>query len=326
MNLVTKWKTRREVERSLRAARKAVGSEDHARSISLGIDVSFRSILWEEPNRAGTPPLHIGDSGERYSTLTGVWWIDDDRFVVNHRSGLRLALFDLTSRQERIAISDIPHLTDDIAVKPLENGRFEIAVSGCWACVYSLFHMEFSSHGLPSFEFVETLDHRSEDFCHGVAYDQDGQLCTTLHTGRDPRIHIGKLEYRLPRPWGVRDICFDSNRSRYLAVAVNEDPRRGVAYSGVMTSVWELEPGKPEWSILTAIDHVHSDALDTHDGEIWLPDQLGDRVIALDGRNGRMTRIVTGEGLDFPHGLSISSAGRIAVSNYGSSSITVFTP
>lgn len=77
-------------------------------------------IPWKEPNRANTPPLHIASRGERFSTLTVLWWIDKFRFVVNHRNRLRLALFDIRV-EGPIAVTPIPHLTDAIAAIQLDK-------------------------------------------------------------------------------------------------------------------------------------------------------------------------------------------------------------
>lgn len=314
-----------QINRNLKAAQKYLLSEESAPILRLGEDIEFQSHDWQEPNRAETPPLHIGDSGDRFSTLTGVWWLNEKQFVVNHRSGLRLALFDLSQEVPMIASAEIPHLTDDISARPLSDDTYEIAVSGCWACIYSLFHMRLRENEAPSFELVKTVKSPTKDFCHGVGYDDEGVLCTASHTGKDPRLYVGAEVYRLPVPWGARDICYDADKNRYLAVSVNKNPNAKSSYTGVYTGIWSLGSQDKDWTLEAVLENVHTDALDVHSGEVWLPDQLGNRVVAVDIDNQRVTRIISGDGLDFPHGLSISKGGKIAISNYGSSDITIFS-
>ncbi|NBO20717.1 MAG: hypothetical protein EBU97_01940, partial [Rhodobacteraceae bacterium] len=56
---------------------------------------------------------------------------------------------------------------------------------------------------------------------------------------------------------------------------------------------------------------------------IWCPDQLGNRILALDANSGDVAAIYAGDCLDFPHGLGVSPDGLLAVTNYGASSVVV---
>lgn len=306
---------------NLRKARGFEVSDANATMLEMGKDVPFREIVWEEPNRANTPTLHIGKSGERYSTLTGVWWLDDDRFVVNHRSGLRVALFDLRREDPLVSKDETPHPTDDIAAKAVSNGQFEIAMSGCWSSICYLYDLRIEKDGAAKFELASTRENRTKDFAHGVSYDAEGRLCVALHTGKDPRILIADDFYRLPPPWGARKVSYDKAGKRYLAVTVSSNPRRDNP-ANAATAIWQMKDGSKDWSMIGLIDNVHSDSVDVFNGEIWLPDQVGDRLISLDADSLNVRRILHGDGFDFPHGLAISSKGKMAVTNYGSSSIT----
>jgi hypothetical protein len=54
---------------------------------------------------------------ERYSTSTGVWWIDEYRFLFNHRDGLRLALFDIRRAAYSLVTVPILKLSNNVAAK-----------------------------------------------------------------------------------------------------------------------------------------------------------------------------------------------------------------
>ena len=295
-----------------------IQKEDAAKRVSLSKEEADGYIIWEQPNRANTPELQIGRSGGRYSTLTGVWWLDSRRYIVAHRSGLKIAVFSTDDMNCPQWTADIDHLSDDIAAKRLNSKKWEISISGCWSCIYSRYELSFET----SFEIekLEVVKSKTSDFCHGVAYDTNGQLCHSIHTGVDPRVTIADKVYRLRAPWGVRDLCHDPYRKRYVAIAVSSNPRRRV-YNGVKSSIWTCDEVGSKWSCLAVYDGVHSDAIDIWGEHIWIPDQLGDRLLALKAETGEIDYIVSGDCIDFPHGIGISSQGTIAVTNYGSSSV-----
>ena len=290
---------------------------------SLTISSVDGYAVWEEPDRGKGMPLQIGKSGKRDSTVTGVWWLDENLFIAAHRNGCRIAIFDKRSMDEPIWKMPVDHLSDDIATKQTGPNRWEVLVSGCWACVYTKIELTRSNETGFSGTVIEVLEHEQRDFCHGVAYDPAGQQCYSIHTGLDPRIAIGSQVTRLPAPWGARDICFDAKRDRYLAVAVSSNPKRR-SYSEVTGSLWTLAKGASEWSCLGVYPGVHSDALDVLGDEIWMPDQSKNSVLAVDASTGEMRTAYDGDAVDFPHGIAVSPVGDIALTNYGSSSVTVF--
>ncbi|MEO1638858.1 MAG: hypothetical protein AAFU41_06370 [Pseudomonadota bacterium] len=279
--------------------------------------------VWNEPNRADTPVLHIGESGARYSTITGVWWLEETRYIACHRSGLRAAVFDLEAENPVLWTGDFGHLSDDIAAKPIDENTWEVAVSGCWENICSRFTLTKTAAEY-ALQALEERPHESKDFSHGVAYDEAGQLCIALHTGVDPRIYIGKEVSRLPKPWGARDVCFDAARNRHLAIAVSANPRK-TSYTGPSTSLWEMPVGAKEWVCVGVYQEIHSDALDVWGDHIWFPDQVSNALISVNAATAEMEGIFTGDCFDFPHGLGISPSGVIAVTNYGTSSIALIS-
>lgn len=277
-------------------------------------------ITWTEPNRAGTPPLHIASRGERFSTVTGVWWIDEFRFVANHRSGLRVALFDIRQPERPVAVGEVPHLSDDVAARRIGENTWEIAVSGCWAVACSIFHLTIGDD--TRFHWVSTTDRKDMTFSHGVAFGKAGALCLTFHTGENPRIEIGDKCWRLPEPWGARDVCYDEVSDTYYAVAVSANPQR-IAYEKTSTSVWKLDANSDDWQMIEEAQGMHSDACQVYKGRLWLPNQHSDGVVAF-GLNGATSiPLISGDGFDFPHGLGVSEQGILAVTNYGNSTITL---
>ena len=280
--------------------------------------LNVKTVEWIEPNRANTPPLHIASRGDRYSTLTGVCWLDEFRFLVNHRSGLRLALFDLRIGGEPVAKIEIPHLTDDVAAKLVGDDCWEVGVTGCWDASYSLFHLDAKK---PQFSLVRTCPASGRNFCHGSAYDAFGNLCLAFSTGQTPRIQIAEKLFQLPPPWGPRGTCYDAERGIYYAVAVSNDPKRQ-SYKETSTSIWSYRPADGKWVGLIKLDDVHSDACDVYKDRLWISDQKGDRVIGVCLKRQHPPINIRSGQFSFPHGLAISKNGLLAVTNYGSSSVT----
>jgi hypothetical protein len=278
-------------------------------------------IKWEEPNRDQTPPLHIADRGTRYSTLTGVTWLNEFQYLVAHRSGLRMGFFDLRNKSGPIKVFDLPHLTDDIASKPVGPNKWEVTVSGCWEAISSTFY--FDLNGQPEIHHKAKREHTERTFSHGVRYDHNGELCVALHTGVDPRIELSQKIYRLPQPWGARCVCFDRQNNAYLSVAVCANPNLN-KYNRTSTSIWLLEESSPSWKMIFSIDDVHSDACEVYKNRIWLADQKNDKVIGLCLEKKHKPIILATRLFDFPHGLSISCTGMMAVTNYGNSSVVLF--
>jgi hypothetical protein len=277
-------------------------------------------LEWREPNRANTPPLHIASRGERYSTVTGVWWLDEHRLVANHQCGLRLAMFNLRQGSQPIALFDTPVRTDHIGARRINEGKWELAVSCCWEAAYSLFSL--SDSVVPRFEHVHTEAAKDRTFCHGASYDNRGQLCLAYHTGADPRIDIGGTVSRLPPPWGPRYVCHSIDQDTYYAVAVSNNPQRH-AYQQTNTSLWSKRHDEDTWTMLFKRENFHADACQVYRGRVWLPDQRGDRVIGFCLNGEKPPAILSGKCFDFPHGLAISPGGMLAVTNYGSSSVVV---
>jgi hypothetical protein len=278
-------------------------------------------IFWKEPNRAKSPPLHIASSGERYSTLTGVFWIDEYRLIVNHRDGLRIALFDTRLGTEPVATTAIPHLSDDIAAKQIDENLWEVVVSGCWNVIYSKYHLKIEKE--IKFQIISTYYHTDKTFCHGVAYGKNGDLCLAFHTGENPRIQIGNKTWILPRPWGARDVTYDSVNDKYYVIAVSANPQLE-SYNKTNTTIWVYDSKSDIWKINNLIEDMHSDSCQVYHGKLWFPDQKGDRVLGLCLNKEKPTLFVNGACFDFPHGLGISSKGLLAVTNYGDSSIALF--
>jgi hypothetical protein len=284
------------------------------------VDIKASSVRWTEPNRAKTPPLHIASSGQRYSTLTGVWWLNEHLFVVNHRSGLRLALFDCRAPGRPLTTAAIPHLTDDIAALQVGDNQWEVAVSGCWAAEFSLFLLTFAEQS--RFQFIRTQQHQDHTFCHGIGYGSGGVRTLAFHTGNNPRIIIGDTTWKLPQPWGARALTFDEPSGHYYAVAVSENPKRS-SYGSTKTSLWALTRGSERWQMTHVFDDIHADSCSTFKGRLWFPDQKGDRVLGVCLSGRRAVTTLRSQSFDFPHGLSISSQGQLAVTNYGSSAVSL---
>lgn len=282
----------------------------------------MRKIFWHEPNRAKSEPLHIASRGSRYSTLTGVCWVDEFRFIVNHRDGLRIALFDLRSANFLITKTEIPHLTDDVALKIIGDNLYEVSVSGCWNVAYSTYNLNLNPNNI-KFKLISTVYHSDNTFSHGVAYDLTGELLLSFHTGENPRVQIGKEETTLPAPWGPRDVCCHPITNKLYVVAVSENPKT-FSYNKTDTSIWIYDQSKSNWVKILVLPGVHSDSCQIFKDKLLIPDQYGDRVLVIDLDTHRIIFEIKGKNLfSFPHGLSVNEKGILAVTNYGDSSIVL---
>ena len=277
---------------------------------------------WEEPNREDAPPLHIANRGARYPTLTGVTWLSEHEYAVAHRCGLRLAVFDLRMGHRPVAMVVTPHRSDDIAAKRVGDRHWEIAVSGCFEAVYTTFDLVLEDEKT-KFRPNKTIWAKESSFSHGVKYDPFGNLCIAVHTGVDPRIEIADKVWRIPRPWGVRNVCFNPADQTYYAVAVSHNPQL-TEYEDTATSIWHYNKTTDEWQFKWKLKSTHSDDCEIYQDRIWLTDQKNDRVIGLSLKDESPPVILSGPSFDFPHGLAISSSGQLAVTNYGTSSVMIF--
>jgi hypothetical protein len=70
------------------------------------------------------------------------------------------------------------------------------------------------------------------------------------------------------------------------------------------------------------LPNLHSDSCQHFQGKIWVPDQLGNRIFGINLDSVKHI-IIKGTDIDFPHGISISELGVLAVTNYGDSSIVL---
>ncbi len=278
------------------------------------------SVSWEEPNRAAVSPLHIGARGQRESTITGVAWLDDHRFVANHRNGKRVALFDLRAQKNPVAKAALPNLTDSVHIRHVAGETWELATSDCWEGAYTRLQLTLSA--TPEFELLETVWKNNRSFCHGATFGPDGRLWLAMNTGLRPRIEIaGGRSWTLPEPWGCRQVCFDGDSGRAYAVACSNNPKRE-AYDEVAASVWMLDADKDEWTPQLLMKKTHTDAGAIYKGRIWINDQHGDQVLGLDLARREKPIVLKGE-FSFPHGIAVSPAGVLAVTNYGTSTITL---
>lgn len=279
-----------------------------------------KKIFWKEPNRSQAAHLHIASRGQRLSTLTGVDWIDEYRFVVNHQVGLRIAVFDLRAEDNPELIADVPHRSDSVAARKLNKNTWEIVVSGCWEAVSSTYHLV--EDGACKLSLANTVRSHDKSFCHGVSFGKNEDLCYAFHTGQNLRVQIGKKAWKLPDPWGPRDVCYCGALDCYFVVAVSHSASF-TAYETADTSLWQLDVASGNWKFLQKFDNLHSDSCRIFKDFLLFPDQLSDRVLAQNLTNQGPPFVINGDCFDYPHGVAISTNGILAVTNYGDSSISL---
>lgn len=97
-----------------------------------------------------------------------------------------------------------------------------------------------------------------------------------------------------------------------------------MAYEPPETSIWRLDSQTQAWQMIWRTKKMHADACQFYGDTFWLTDQMNHRVLGIDLSGKQPIQALTSPLLDFPHGLSISDQGMLAVTNYGSSSIVLF--
>jgi hypothetical protein len=280
----------------------------------------IKQITWSEDNSRNDAPLHIANRGERYSTVTGVTWLNDKFFVAVHRNGLAIALFALNSPEKPLLIKKIKHLSDDIASYQINENTWELIVSGCWELSYTKYTLTLSKDH--QIKLLEVRYHRDKTFCHGVDYDIHGDPFFSYSTGQNPRIEFKHSQWKLPGTWGPRDTCFSSETGNLYAIAVSEDPKRK-SYNTTASSIWQFNKLQSKWLLFQEIKDTHTDACCIYKNRIWLGDQKSDRVLGFCLDKKQEAVILKSKLFNFPHGLAISKQGIMAVTNYGNTSITL---
>ena len=278
-----------------------------------------KKIFWQEPNRAYLTPLHISSSGNRLSSLAGVRWIDNYRFVANHNSGLRIALFDTRINEKPLLIANTLHRTDDISVKQISANLHEVVVSGCWDAAYSIYHLIGGSNA--EIKYISTKKNADKSFSHGVSYSSDGEIFVTYSTGQNPRIQLGEKTWALPKPWGARFVSYCQSMNIYFAVCTSEVPKKN-SYKSVDASIWVYNNISDSWKMKMRLPNVHSDSCGYFNDRLWISDQLGNRILGINFQHKKIMEI-KGKILNFPHGISISESGILAATNFGDSSIAL---
>lgn len=284
------------------------------------VNFKIKQIIWNEDNPRNDDPLHIANRGARYSTVTGVTWLNDQLFVAAHRNGLGIALFDLNSPEKPLLVKKIKHLSDDIASYQINETSWELIVSGCWEFSYTKYILTLSED--PQIRLLEVRYHKDKTFCHGVDYDIHGDPILSYSTGHNPRVEFKHTQWLLPGTWGARDTCLSPETGNLYAIAVSEDPKKQ-SYKTTASSIWQFDQVRNEWFLFKEIKDTHTDACCIYNNRIWLGDQKSDRVLGFCLDKKQDAIILKSKLFNFPHGLAVSKQGIMAVTNYGTSSISL---
>jgi hypothetical protein len=281
-------------------------------------NIPLKVIKWVEPNHRNDPPLHIAKSGERYSTVTGITWLDNYMFVAAHRNGLAIAVFDIRLTQPLLQVKAIKHFSDTIASKKINENTWEIIVSGCYECAFSNYVLTINQS--VEFKLLSVKKHQDVSFSHGANYDHEGNYILSYSTGETPRIETEKKIWKLPRPWGPRDVCLNPDTNEMFCVAVSAQPKR-VSYHQSQVSVWSYIKILDEWKMILKINNAHSDSCRFYKNRLFLPDQVNHQILVFNLQEKTKPLVLKSKFFDFIHGLDISDSGILAITSYGQSSI-----
>ena len=101
------------------------------------------------------------------------------------------------------------------------------------------------------------------------------------------------------------------------------DTPKTTSYGSVTLRIYKLRPGSNEWELFTAAKGVHADSGAVYNGRLWVNDQYADSILGIDLNEPKKPTIaLTSPEFCFPHGVGVSPQGRLAVTNYGNSSIS----
>jgi hypothetical protein len=279
-----------------------------------------RIIEWAEPNPRNDPTLHIADRGARHSTVTGVTWLNNSLFVAAHRNGMKIAMFDVRESLPLIKSFGVPHLSDSVASKKIDENTWEIILSGCWECALTKYLLQINPK--PEFKLIGIKKHIDKSFCHGVGYDSNSKPILSYHTGQDPRIESKNHTWRLPAPYGARHVCLHPDNGQLYAIAVSQNPKR-LSYESTQTAIFAHDKLSNNFKLIYKLKNVHADACKIFKNRLWINDQKSDRVIGIHLEDKNSTIELKGKCFSFPHGLDVSNKGILAVTNYGSTSIAL---
>jgi hypothetical protein len=292
------------------------------------------TIRLEDINNSPHGAYFIGGR-KRLATCTSVKLLDFNRLVTCSLVGQRMYLigFDVESGDYSIE-SCIPtrYRGRDICTDLLDyDGKSRLVTSNC-------------EHGSISFYRVKhnSLEHEKDvdipgdktPFCHGVKFlPPEGRvICATTTSKRCQAYFIsaesGDVIYEFgDGNWKVKDVCSVDN-DRLIVLYASGTPTGGASapYSSKISLVaYDLLAARHE-VLHETVFAGHVDCCAYFDGRVLVSNQTTDSVTVFHVEAAELSYGFDSGGYDFPHGVDIlPEAGLLAVTNYGSNSITLTT-
>lgn len=283
------------------------------------------TIYIDEPNRADKARYFVGDR-DRLATMTSVCFIDECRIVATHLVGETMHSIEYNLEQKRYRLIDAIEtsynnratITDLIDY----DGENKILTSNFDDRSGSLYSLEGSK-----LRYIKDLPlPNTAGNCHGARFYNSDIACLTTNHNDIYFIDIKTCSIisKLEMPFHIKDVCFiDSTKMIACFTLKSPTAQKMPTYaSGLL--YFSFDVANSSYSVIDRwfLRPCAFDALcfDRNSGKLYITDQWGDRVIVIELRDDRIAIIGEYGGFSFPHGVDVRE-GKLAVTNYGSSSI-----
>lgn len=279
-----------------------------------------QTIIWKEENLHNCRELHIGGSGERIATVTGVTWLTNSILIAAHHCSGKIGFFDITTNK-CLSTIEINTRTDDVCVKKSKN-KFLISCSATWSGEQVLIEGLITDTGIKTSK-PKLIEASDKSFSHGVFFV--GNIPSiAFHTGEFPRIQINQDILTLPEGFLPTTGYWDQEHNALYACANKFLPSTLANEIVTEASIWlySMEMMAPRHEL--TIPKCHIDKCQIRHNYIWFNNQYENSVVGVNLKDYKERVELKNPMINFPHGIEINDNGVMAVANYKSESIFLF--
>lgn len=286
--------------------------------------VKFKIPL-EEKNISDRPPFLVIKNRKRPASATSVKFLDPNTLVCCSFLGRTLYLIHLDHEAATSRVLDSVETTymgADTETDLCHANEFgQIVTSNFYKGTFTRYQR--LGENLAT---TEDLGFKVEGFVHGIKYYTSDILVATATTKKTGVYFFDQNTCQqllfIPVPTKTQDVCFLS-KERMVVLTTHGAPKRKdqPGYHSDLL-LYEFDLSKRSYQLLRAASYsdCHFDCAVVHDGQIFLTDQVNDRVKIFDREDLQQTGEI--RGFSFPHGLDIAF-GLMAVTNYGTNDIDI---
>lgn len=287
-----------------------------------------RKIHIDEPNRVESNWHFVGER-QRLATLTGVRFVEDNRLVATHLVGQKIYLFDFNQQD------DCNRKLNSIETQ--YNGKATGTDLLDYDGANRLLTSNFNDGSGSLYEINDLTLQHVKDFplpdsrgnCHGARFYDRDTVCLTTNKNElwfvdiETALPISKIQM----PFHIKDLCFIDDKLALAPFALNSpaNSEKPAYASGLLYFSFDLKNSRFSVIDKCFLKPCAFDAIswDETNERFIITDQYGDRLIVASLASGRIEILGQVDGFSFPHGLDCQK-DRVAVTNYGKSSIDIF--